>query len=289
MVALLTALLVLVAVPVAAQDCESRHDQDLNQIDFTAWVERDFTVCFHQNHVGDVELSRWWLIKALRTGREKYGVTRPTYEGTPLHTTLFLTPRETHYARPGYTVNFCCDNEDGAAYAEIHYLTPELWPDWRRYGICWDRMMDYHAHYIFHEMMHTIQASIEGPRDSWTWEALAEFDAYHYSSTWNRERGVEYLLELADYSHRHRIYFAQDLDGGARFLSENEYVGGTVIMMFLRDKFGEGIHNEMLRKEPNEVFRGPQRIDQATLEEFRAWFDGKEALLETHDRCRNSR
>ena len=118
-------------------------------------------------------------------------------------------------------------------------------------------------------------------------EALAEYDAYHYSSTWNRVVGIEYLLELADYSHRHRIYWTESLTGEVKLWAESEYVGGAVIMMFLKDKYGEAIHNELLRKEYQDVFSGSRELDRQVFQEFKDWFDGKEEIV-TWERCHKS-
>ena len=272
-----------VVSPVWAE-CESQQYGDVTLLQLIPAEDQFFTICYDSRYEDDVEFTRTWLRKALEVGRTKYGVVSPTHREKPLHTVVFLTPENTSSTRPGYVVNHCCFEDGGRYITEIHYLTPSVWPDWTRYGVCFVNMEEYHAHYLVHEMIHTVQWSMEGERDSWTLEGLAEYDAYFHSTDWNRTGGVNNLIELADYSHRHRIWYAQSLDGNGKLGSENMYVGGAVIMMFYADQLGESVHAQFLRSSVEEVLALYGSRDW--YGDLREWFDNREEH-ESYERCRS--
>ena len=255
-------------------ECESQQYGDVTLLQLMPAEDQFFTICYDSQYQDDVETVRTWLRRALEIGRNKYGVISPIHKDRPLHTVVFLVPKNTSSTRPGYVVNHCCF-EDGDRYiTEIHYLTPSAWPKWTMYGVCFVDMQEYHAHHLVHEMMHTVQWGLGGERDWWTWEALAEFDAFFHSTHWNRTGGINNLIELADYSHRHRIWYAQSLDGSGKLSSENEYVGGAVIMMFYAEKLGEDIHRQFLQSSVTESLIPYEPQSWFTL--LKDWFDGRE-------------
>ena len=270
------ALFCLLSSPAWA-DCTSEHYGDVSALHLIEASDQFFDICYDARYGADVELARPWLRKALTLGLDKYGVAEPW------RATVFLVPQATSSTGPGYVVNRC---DTSAQTCEIHYLTPSAWPDWTRYGVCWPNMQEYHAHYIVHEMMHTVQFSLESDSERWIWEALAEYDAYQHSSTWNRTGGINNLLELAHYSHQDDILYALALDGQEYLLTRDDaYVGGAVIMLFLADTYGEEMHLALLQKPMNEVLEGRGASVAAAYAELVEWFEARPEH-ETYERCR---
>lgn len=276
---IVVALVVCLLPDQASAQCESVHYQDVTALHLIPAVDQHFTICYDARYAADVDFARHWLVQALRIGAEKYHVISPRHDGKPLHTIVFLVPHSTSSTRPGYVVNHCCTEDETRVTSEIHYLTPGAWPDWTMVGICWPNMDEYHAHYLVHEMMHTVQLSLEtDDTDSFSKEALAEYDAFVHTTEWGRTGGINNLIELAYQSHRDRIYMTRALDGTVKLSAENRYVGGAVIMLFYASQYGESFHKTILAQ-------GAPEVDVATFETFRAWFNGREEHG-SHERCR---
>ena len=148
-------------------------------------------------------------------------------------------------------------------------------------------MADYHAHYLTHEMMHTIQNTLESDVGRWIWEALAEYDAYLHTTIWNRQGGINNLLELTHYSDKEHIIYGQSLDGREYLMTEkNEaYVGGTVIMLYLAERFGESIHKDLLMHPMSEILEERGATVAEEFDGLVSWFWARPEH-QTYERCR---
>ena len=189
--------------------CDSHDYPNVTRMRLLPMVHPYFTICYDPANVADLKLVRKAARNAIRIGRDKYGLRRPVHhEGGPLHTVIFLLP-DGASARPGYFFNWCCYQKDGNEYvAEIHMMAPSAMPDWTGYGICYPNMREYMYSVVAHEMMHSIHRSFDWDYDyrDIVIEGLAEYDSYFYTTPWARTGGVNNLLELADGSHKDRIY-----------------------------------------------------------------------------------
>ena len=116
----LTAAVLLVSSSAWAQSpCVSEDYEDVTNLQLQALEDQFFTVCCHWNFREDADFALTWLRTALDIGRSKYGVLRPTYEGKPLKTILFLPPHETSSTSAGRVGNRCCHEKgDGYVYRD---------------------------------------------------------------------------------------------------------------------------------------------------------------------------
>ena len=279
-------LTILAFSSVSEAQCESRHYNDVTALHLIPAVDQYFTVCYDPQFPQDAEFAKYWLNEALQIGIEKYGVTAPHYQGKPLKTVVFLAGQPTSASDAGYVVNRCCVDEGTEYVTEIHYLTPAAWPDWTSYGVCWINMTEYHAHYLVHEMMHTVQFGL-WDRDvpNWIAEALAEYDAFFHTTQWNRVGGVNNLIELAYQSHADRIYYGVSLLNWRPTITvDNAYVGGATVMMFLAERFGEEIHSRLLETQLMDVLTQRDTHPWVSFWNLKNWLSGREELR-TIERC----
>ncbi len=85
-------------------------------------------------------------------------------------------------------------------------------------------------------------------------EGLAEYDAYYYTTQWNRTVAVDRLLGYVDRYDRNKIYCCRTL--ATRTISTppgGVLDAGAVLMMFLAEHFGENIHIQLLRSPLDDV------------------------------------
>ena len=262
----------------AGAECNSRFDSDLSRLTWASVTYQLYTICYNERYKNDVSIVKRWLDATLELGRQKYGIARPTYRGRDLYTTVFLQPVATQYAGPGVITNLCCE-EDGSAYAEIHYLTPSVWRG-DALGTLRIPARDYHPHYVMHEMSNLMHYSLEpGSRlTSWLREGLAEYDGYFYTTAYNRTTAINSLIRYVHKYDRERILCCRTL-GNPGIATTSRYRGSAVIMMFLAERFGEGIHAELFTAPLEDLLEQRGMTVAETFAELQAWFDQRARAL----------
>ena len=243
-----------------------------------------YTICYDSRYQNDVSVVKRWIDATLELGWQKYGVARPTRRGKDLHTTVFLPPVATGYTSQGLTRAGCCygDYEDGPVYAEIHYLTPSAWSGDRLGGLDIP-VADYHPHYVMHEMSHVVQFGFDSGWYPPTWiiEGLAEYDGFFHTTAYNRTTAIDSLIRYVHRYERERVFCCRTL-GNSGIATSSFYYGGAVIMIFLAERFGEGIHVELLTTPLKKVLERRGTTVTKTFDELRAWFEQRvRALGET--------
>jgi hypothetical protein len=146
-------------------------------------------------------------------------------------------------------------------FAEIDTLTPSA-DAWRGEelslaGLPFDSD-DYRAKNIIHEFTHAVQITVWGePRDAayplWWFEGLPEFDGLSRTTAAAEGTAPAALI------HRVRsqlpeppVYSVIQIDEALSV--DRGYTAGPLFAWFLADKFGEDIHNELLRAAPEEFW-----------------------------------
>ena len=252
------------------------------------WIEatsQQYTVHYVTEYRRDVAFVRRWLNATERLMREKYGLARHGYE-----VDVYLEPAPTSRAGVGLATII-----SGSDRAEIHYMTPSApaWKEARRQGATTGlgRPFDnhYHAKTLVHEyvsLAHT-RLTVEKPEGfhyysapSWFYQGLEEHDGMFHSTPGNRTAGFRALLEHADTRLRERFHCCRTLARQPAFASGDPYFGGALLLRFLADTYGEGVHAAILRR-PEATFnralarelgsRGSS-VSQA-FTAFREWFE----------------
>ncbi len=266
----------------AGAECDSRDDDPyLSGLNWASLTYQLYTICYDERYKDDVAIVKRWIDAALELGWQKYGVARPTYRGRPIHTTVFLPPVPTQYTSEGLVQVKCCWTE-GLVSAELHYLTPSAWLD-NPLGGLGIPAKDYHPHYVMHEMLHVVQYSFpQGSRSpSWIIEGLAEYDSFFYTTRYNRTTAIDLLIRHVHRYDREKIFCCRTL-GSSGIATTSVYYGAAVIMMFLAERFGEGIHVDLLTTPLEEVLKRRGTTVTKTFDELRAWFEQRvQALGET--------
>ena len=282
--AILALATVLLAGSAAANPCRSeRDDTGVESMHLIAITLLYVTVCYDPDHPEDGRIGSHWVRRALRIGREKYGIHRPTARGRRLHITLFLPPRPTTWAYPGLTVNFCCFRDGDSYRGEIHYLAPSA-PEWagHRGGVP-HPLPDYHAHYIVHEMMNLIHYSIDTDEypASWVREGLAEFDGYMHTTRYGRTRAIEDLLSKVSREDAPKIYCCRTAGNPARqtIATESVYFAGAAVMYYFALRFGEHTHRRFFDEPIRDVIESNGSTVSRFFDEMRRWLHDPERPL----------
>lgn len=165
------------------------------------------------------------------------------------------------------------DDRDGSVVlAELYYFTPSAWEVhddvWGRLSI---PLEDYHPHFAMHEMAHVVHRGVV--RRGWwppTWisEGLAEYDGFFYSTRYNRTTAIKSLIRLV--RDQKQIFCCLTLDAQLGMTTTSIYAGGGVIMMFLAERFGEGIHVDLLTTPLADVLEQRGTTVAETFDELRA-------------------
>ena len=267
----------------AGAECNSRLDPGLSRLNWASVTYQLYTICYDERYIDDVAIVKEWIDAALALGRQKYGVARPTYRGRRLRTTVFMPPVPAKFTRQGrLAVRF--DDRDGSVVrAELYYLTPSVWRG-DRLGRLQIPVADYHPHYVMHEMAHVVQYSF--PRDSkppsWIIEGLAEYEGFFHTTEYNRTTAIDSLIRYVHKYDREKILCCLTLDAQPGIATSSIYAGGALIMLFLAERFGEGIHAELFTAPLAEVLEQRGTTVAETYRELRAWFEQRvQALGET--------
>ena len=263
----------------AGAECDSHYDPDSSGLNWASLTYQLYTICYDSRYQNDVAVVERWLDATLELGQQKYGIARPTIygRGGEVHTTVFLPPVPTQYTSEGLVRTACC-YKDGSGYrAEIHYLTPSVWSG-NRLGNLGIPVADYHPHYVMHEMSHVVQYGF--PQDSrppaWIIEGLAEYDAFFYSTEYNRTLAIDSLIRRV-HSEREQLTCCS-----SGISTSSLYYGGAVIMIFLAERFGEEIHVELLTTPLEDLLVRRGTTAEETYDELLAWLEQRvQALGET--------
>ena len=207
-----------------------------------------------------------------------------THDGEPADILIFLPPAPTARTSRGYigfTTGRRSDLSNGAWRAELHYLTPSAWGSPPYGGLSYPSAEEYHAHYIVHETMHVVQFGLEDTSgydaQKWIWEALAEYDGYVHTTEWNRTEAIYRLFDRSEEKDLPAaICCCRTLRGGASAMATSDtYYGGAIVMMFLAEHFGEGIHVELFAAPmADPVLARGTTLDEA-FTRFQAWYTEK--------------
>ena len=186
----------------------------------------------------------------------KYGVERlSTSGGTRLHVNIMLLPEPNSDASTSTTRFKCCYGGPGTSvrFAQIPYLTPSH-PNWTArpaWGGLQQPPDDYHAHYLVHEFSHAAQHTIWGsqrPVPTWVSEGLAEYDGMFHTTEYSRTAGFNSLVRYVHNRIPDRLYCCQTAESRVpTFGSTDVYFGGSLILKYLADTFGEEIHVRLVR------------------------------------------
>jgi len=171
------------------------------------------------------------------------------------------------------------DREGSVVRAELYYFTPSAWRG-DRLGRLRIPVADYHPHYVMHEMSHVVQYSF--PRDSkppaWIIEGIAEYEGFFHTTEYNRTTAIDSLIRYVHRNDREKILCCLTL-GGSGIATSSIYAGGAVIMLFLAERFGEGIHAELFTAPLAEVLERRGTTVAETFAELRAWFQQRARAL----------
>lgn len=251
------------------------------------WIEAkstQYSIFYVQRYSQDVTFVRRWLNFTERTMRRKYNLPRHGFE-----VSVFLEPEPTSYAGVGKAVIF-----SGSTEATIIYLTPSAraWSEARRQGRTTNVGAPYDAHHHAKTLVHEYitlahqRITTDKPRGfyyysapSWFVQGLEEYDGFFHSSSRNRTLGYARLLEYTDANLREAFNCCQTLSNHPAISSSRPYVGGTLILRFLADTFGEEVHLNLLKSpQPtlHQALAGELRANGYSYSrmwrEFRSWF-----------------
>ena len=262
----------------AGAECDSHSDPGLSRLNWASVTYQLYTICYDERYSDDVAVVKRWIDATLELGWQKYGVARPTRRGKDLHTTVFLPSVATKRTSRGLTNMSCCHG-NGPVYAEIHYLTPSAWSGNRLGGLDIPAK-DYHPHYVMHEMSHVVQLGF--PQDTrppyWIIEGLAEYDAFFYTTEYNRTTAIDSLIWYVHQLDREKILCCRTL-GRSGITTTSVYYGGATIMLFLAERFGEGIHVELLTTPLGDLLERRGTTVEETFAELQVWLEQRARAL----------
>ena len=272
----------IVAIPQAqarvtdSQPCENNY----NKASGVQFTERRtfpyFTICFVAGYEGDVRTAERGSRMALATGRTKYGVRRPSWEGEPIDVDVFMYPTTERVSVPvigNHGVMVCCFYERGGRkLAEIHAVTPS-------HLVAQSGSLEEEGLLLYnHEMIHVIQKAFDPWGNwgyerllDWKWviEGLATYDSYANGTTWAKTTGFWSKFHLATaFDDGRQVYWKRSLAGTGSLATTSEYAGGLVLMDYYADKYGESIHVDFLTNGP------PEDEPASTFRDLRDWHRG---------------
>lgn len=245
----------------------------------SAWLEAahaGYSICYTAEYAADVEFVRRWIDHAEELTRTKYGVTqlRNPRGQTELELYIMLLPEPNDDADTGTTRFKCCYDPSGelassGRIAQIPYLTPSH-PEWdtnSTWGWLGYPPDDFHAKNLIHEFTHAGQFTLWGfdrPVPYWVSEGLAEYDGMFNTTERNRTARFDSLVRDVHDRIPDQIFLATTLGSDTPSISTTSgYFAGALIMKYLADRFGEDIHNRLVRH------RAPT-FDEALAAEFEA-------------------
>ena len=233
-----------------------------------------YTIYYVSDYEQDVEFVRIWLEQTEYLMLDKYGVRRHGYDML-----VYLHPAPTENANLGLARLFCCSQNQ----AQLHYLTPSA-PAYGEgpLGTLGLPANDYRAKSLVHGyiMVGHQRISANKPRGfgyydtpKWFYEGLQEYDGMFHSTEVNRTIGYKRLLDHADKKLRDTFY---------SFGSTDKYFGGPLLMKFMSDQFGAGIHVDLLKNKQltfeealAEELKSHGRTVSEAFDDFQRWFELK--------------
>ena len=269
-------LIVVAASWASANPCRSeRDDTGVEGMNLIAIAHPYVTICYDRDRPEDGRIGSLWARRALRIGREKYAINRPTARGRRLHITVFLPPHPTRWTFPGGAVNFCCWRRGDEYRGEVHYLAPSA-PEWEGHqGGVPHPLPDYHAHYIVHEMMNLIHYSIDTAEypASWVREGLAEYDGYMHTTRYGRTRAVEDLVSKVSRDDAGKIFCCRTAGNPARqtISTSSVYFGGAAVMYYFSLRFGERTHRQLFDEPIRDIIEENGTTVSRFFDEMRRW------------------
>ena len=220
----------------------------------------DFSICYTAEYADDMGFVERWVTQAKERLRTKYQVTdlQNPYSGADLHLSVMLLPQPDDNADTGTTRFMCCYDTSGesnstGSFARIPYLTLSH-KDWDRsstWGALGLPTNDYHAKNIVHEVIHAGQFTIWGFQGSvpgWVHEGLAEYEGMFNVNEYDKTAVVDSLVRYVRDHIPDSIFLATSPGSGAPSISTSDvYFGGSLILKYLAERFGEDIHNRLVR------------------------------------------
>ena len=234
---------------------------EYSHIDWLETVHEQYSICYTAEYEEDVAFVERWVEHAWQLMLDKYGVARfaDPRDNRALHLFVVLIPAPNAHADTGTTRFMCCYDASGAytsgRFARIPYLTPSH-PEWKRrptWGALQFPSDGYHIKNIIHEVTHAGQYSIYGgkwppPVPRWVSEGLAEYEGMFNASKENLDHADSALMRYVREQIPDRIFCCQTLAADLPLLSTSDvYFGGSLILKYLADRFGEDIHNLLVR------------------------------------------
>ncbi len=242
----------------------------------TEWLEaprKNYSICYTAEYAHDVPFVEKWIDHAEALLIDKYGADLRDAKGrTRLHVNVMLLPYSNEQANVGRTGFYCCQDSSGAStygtwlsgvYSQIPYLTPSHheWKREPRWGVMQLPPDDFHAKNLVHEFFHAGQRVMWGsvspvPVAYWVHEGLPEYEGMFHSTEYNRTDGFRSLVRYVHDQIPDRLYCCQALEGTTprwessttpTFGSTSFYFGGSLILKYLADAFGEDIHVRLMR------------------------------------------
>ena len=258
--------------PHTSQGQCSAYDPDIS------WLEEAYTgfsICYTQGYRRDLEFVARWVNHAKDLLLTKYELPRfeDPYTRQPLHISIMLLPEADDYADTSSSAFQCCYDASGqrsnsGLFGRIPYLAPshEDWGRRSRWGALQLPPDDYHAKVIVHEVFHAGQRSIWGfdrRVPEWVHEGLAEYEGMFNSTEHNKTHLLDSLVRY----FRDRIPDSISLDtsesGDPSITASDIYFGGSLILTYLANHFGDDIHRRI-------VWHEYDTFDEAMAAEFEA-------------------
>ena len=150
---------------------------------------------------------------------------------------------------------------------EIHIMSPSA----PGYG----RGQDHFIKVLTHEMMNTLHYEAREPPNisppRWVLEGLAEYEGYFNTTPGNKARTdwlFEYVYEnLLD----SLIYGTSLVSDDFSIISTDRYYASTVVMVFLAEHFGEGVHYELFQRPLVDILR-ERGLDSFSAFQWLGWW-----------------
>ena len=228
-----------------------------------SWLEATYprySICYTAEYASDIEFVKRWVDHAQEWMHSKYDVAQwRNGQGQELDLNIMLLPGPNDDADTGLTRFKCCYNASGeldssGGIAQIPYLTPSHrdWDAYPRWGTLGFPPDDFHAKNLVHEITHVGQRAILGRSmglfPTWVIEGLAEYEGMFNSTEHNRNVGLDALVRYVHDEIPDSIFLESSTGRDTPSLTtSDEYFGGSLIMKYLADRFGEEIHNRLVR------------------------------------------
>lgn len=255
--------------------------QEGGQTDWGLIEAGGYSVYFASANRLDAEKVRTWIDAAREALLAKYGLATL---GRRL--SIYLHPEPTQIAQGQQVNENTAVAANDTASTSIHLLTPSS----PRYtnsqsslGIS-KATDDYQAKVVVHEFTHAIQATVtanSGNTASFLRnlkEHLAEYDGLYHSTSGNLAAAPSLLARWGD-SNRRGFVCCETLGDTQSFVISDDYNGGTLLMRFIAERYGESMHARLLAtREPTFISALLKETQESSIgsvyTEFRRWSSG---------------